>query len=74
RSKKKAQPYLDVLDRAIGNKTYIVGEQFSVADINAASVANIALALGLPLGDKPNLMRWLTALKARPSFAKFGEK
>jgi glutathione S-transferase len=73
RSRKKALPYLDVLEKGIGNKTYLVGEEFSVADINAGSVANLALALGISLGDKPNLSRWVKMLKSRPSFQKFAE-
>lgn len=71
RSRKKALPLLEVLDKGIGNKTYLVGEEFTVADINAASVANLALAFGLPL--PPNLSRWMTMMKSRPSFQKFAE-
>lgn len=74
RQRKKAKPFLAVLDREIGSKTYLVGQQFSVADINVASVANLALGVGVDLGGFPNLTRWLAAIKDRPSFRKFGEK
>ncbi|MES2962695.1 MAG: glutathione S-transferase family protein [Bdellovibrionota bacterium] len=73
RSRKKALPFLDVLDKGIGNKTYLVGHELTVADFNVGSVANLALALGISLGDKPNVMRWVSMLKERPSFKKFAE-
>jgi len=73
KSRKEALPFLAVLDKGIGNKPYLAGEEFTVADINVASVVNVALALGINLDDKPNLMRWLKSVKSRPSFKKFSE-
>lgn len=74
RRRRDALPLLTILDRAIGSKSFLVGQEFSVADINVASVMNLALMFGVPLDGTPNLQRWLNAIKDRPSFRKFGEK
>ena len=64
----RAQPYLDELDAQLASG-YVVGDKLTVADINVASVANLAAAFGAgTLG--PNTQPWLAKLKARPTWQK----
>jgi len=61
-------PYLKILDGALRGKMYLVAGRFSVADINAGSVINLAPFLGCPLDSYPSAAGWLARLKARPAY------
>jgi glutathione S-transferase len=63
-------PYLDVLDGALKGKEYLVGNRFSVADLNAASVIGLASFVGIDVSGRANLNAWLQRVQGRPSFAK----
>ena len=63
-------PYLDVLNRALHGKEYLVGTQFTVADLNTASVLGLAAFVGVDLAGYPNVQAWLNCVQGRPSFAK----
>jgi glutathione S-transferase len=46
---------------------YLVGDHFTVADVNAGAVANLALRAGAALpGPRVNL--WMESLRARPAY------
>jgi glutathione S-transferase len=62
--------YLDVLNRALHGKEYLVGNRFTVADINAASVIGLSSFVGVDLGAYADAQAWLSRVQARPSFAK----
>jgi glutathione S-transferase len=66
-AKLRLQPQLAFLDRALEGHEYLVGDRFTVADVNAGSVLNIARAIGL-LGGLPNVGTWMERLTARPAF------
>ncbi len=57
-----------VLNSHLRNREYMVSNYFSLADLNVASVANIALGLQMDLSGYPHLLDWLTRMKARPGF------
>ncbi len=63
-------PYLDLLDRTLQGKEYLVGNRFTVGDLNTASVIGLGAFVGVDLGSHPNLQAWLTRVQSRPSFAK----
>lgn len=68
-----AAPRLSFLDRSLGKNEYLVGNRFSVADVNAASVVYIAKFLGL-LGDaQPAAVAWVDRLTTRPALSE-GER
>lgn len=69
----KVPEKLSLLDKALARKDYIVGSTFSMADLNLASVVNIALGLSMNLQEYKNLTRWMESIKQRPSFKKFAE-
>jgi len=63
-------PALRVLDGALAQRRYLLGDQFTIADLNVASVASWALLVKLDLSKTPNAERWLRECTARPAFAK----
>lgn len=66
---KLAQP-LRVLDGALAGRAYLLGDAFTIADLNLASVLAWALISKVDLSKTPNVARWLGACCARPAFTK----
>ena len=65
--KANTQKLLDELERAMPESRFLVGNRLTVADINVASVVNLAAAFGGgTLG--PKTKAWLDSLKARPAW------
>jgi glutathione S-transferase len=54
-----------VLDAAVGKQPYLLGEAFTVADLNVAAV--ISRAVDMDLGAVPNLKAWLMRCLERPA-------
>jgi glutathione S-transferase len=67
--KKRVHELLKFFEDGLSGKHYLVGERFSVADVNAGSVMNLALATGM-LADYPHISAWMTRLTARPAFVR----
>lgn len=66
---KLAQP-LRVLEGALAGKRHLLGDAFTIADLNVASVLSWALFAKVDLTRTPNAERWLRECCARPSFTK----
>lgn len=66
---KLAQP-LRVLDGALAGKQHLLGDAFTIADLNVASVLSWALFSKIDLAKTPNAARWLKECCARPAFIK----
>jgi glutathione S-transferase len=62
---KIAKP-LSVLDRAVADAPYLLGERFTIADLNVAAVLYPAYDNGWGVADHPNVLAWLTRCWARP--------
>lgn len=58
---------LAFLDRELGQRQYIAGARFSVADITALCAVDFMRVIRLSLDRYPNLKRWHDAVSARPS-------
>jgi len=58
---------LGVLDRHLTARAWLVGETFTVADINVASVLSPSRSSRLDLTPHPALMDWLGRCHARPA-------
>jgi glutathione S-transferase len=56
-----------VLDQALAGREYLLGDQFSVADLNVASVLAWCRPAHLDLADYPHLDDWLGRCLARPA-------
>jgi glutathione S-transferase len=62
-----------VLDAHLAGKDWLMGDRFTVADLNVASVLSWAKGARLDLGAYPNISRWLDACLGRPAFGKVRE-
>jgi glutathione S-transferase len=65
---KVLQPPFRVLDAALAGRPYLLGEDFSVADLNVAAV--MSRALDMDLAATPNLEAWLARCLERPAALK----
>ena len=54
---KVLEPPFKVLEGALADHSYLLGEEFTVADLNVAAV--ISRAIEMDLGTTPNLKAWL---------------
>jgi glutathione S-transferase len=58
-------PPFKVLDAALAKQPYLLGDDFTVADLNVAAV--ISRAIDMDLSAVPNLKVWLTRCLGRPA-------
>ncbi len=56
-----------VLDAALEGRDFLVGDHFSVADLNVAAVLGWCVAGGFDFSSTPNLERWLKSSMRRPA-------
>ena len=61
---------LGVLDAALAGKKNLLGDTFTIADLNVASVVGMLARSGSDLSGTPNVARWLRACMDRPAFMK----
>ncbi len=68
RGKMRAQRFLDNVDHMIGDKPFVAGDNYSIADIDLLIMIDFAgwLKMGLPEGAA-NAWRWYEAVSSRPS-------
>jgi glutathione S-transferase len=64
------QTPLKVLDGELAGKGYLLGNDFTVADLNVASVLSWAPLARLDLSTAPNAAAWLGRCTGRPAYAK----
>lgn len=57
---------LDTLDRALSQQTWLVGDDFTIGDLNVATVLSPSRARYLDLTRYPNVSDWLRRCYARP--------
>ena len=61
---------LQVIDAALAGKEWLIGTQFSVADLNVACVMQTMKRAGIETSAYANVDRWLAACSARPALAR----
>jgi glutathione S-transferase len=59
-----------VLDAHLAGREYLVGNRFTVADLNVASVLGWVTAARVDLSAWPNMSAWLSRCLARPAYRK----
>jgi glutathione S-transferase len=59
-----AKPF-KVLDRALAERPYLLGDEFTVADLNVAAVISRAIDMDMP--ETPNVAAWLRRCLERPA-------
>jgi glutathione S-transferase len=57
---------LDVMERHLDSRKYLVGEQFTIADIALYAYTHVAPEAGFDLGSYLALNRWLERVAAQP--------
>jgi glutathione S-transferase len=65
----KGHEALAVLEGGLNGKTYLVGEQYSLADIALYAYTHVAPDGGLPLDAYPNIRAWIQRIAEQPGWA-----
>ncbi|MFT7218194.1 MAG: glutathione S-transferase [Paraglaciecola sp.] len=66
---KNAEDFLQILEQRLGEKEFIAGNVFSIADITAVCAIDFARVVNIRiLGKQINLQRWYDTVQTRPSF------
>ena len=58
---------LAVIEQHLGNREYLLGKDFTIADLNAGSVWNIGTMVGVDFSAAPKTKAWLTKCTSRPA-------
>jgi glutathione S-transferase len=61
---------LKVLDGELAGKTYLLGSDFTVADLNVASVLCWAPMGGIDMSGAPDVAAWMLRCTSRPAYAR----
>ncbi len=67
RAEEQLQAPLDVLDAELSKRTHLVGDRFTVADLNVAAVLLWTKISRFDLSARPHVARWLGECLARPA-------
>jgi glutathione S-transferase len=69
-ARKRVPGLLRYLEQSLSGCEYLVGNRFSVADVNAGSVVNLTYHLGALDAAFPNAKTWMERLRSRPAFTR----
>jgi glutathione S-transferase len=61
------KPYLVVLEAHLSERDFVVGKEFTLADLNLGSIINIGIGLNYDFSPYPSIMAWMGRLKTRPA-------
>jgi glutathione S-transferase len=61
---------LNVLNAHLKNRPYILGPQFTIADLNVAGILSLASVIQFDLSPYPNVTKWLDSCLGRPAYQK----
>lgn len=62
---------LKVLNDALKDQQYLVGDDFTLADLNVASIVFLCSEIKFDLTAYKNIQTWLTQISERPAFKKY---
>jgi glutathione S-transferase len=62
---------LAVLDAHLKDRAYLLGDTFTIADLNLASIFSLAHLVKVDLSPYANVSRWMGQCLSRPGFRKF---
>ncbi|WP_055048421.1 glutathione binding-like protein [Devosia sp. A16] len=65
-ARKRVAARYAIVEKQLGGRAWLLGEQFSVADAYLFVMVNWAAAAKTPLADFPNIRAWFERMKARP--------
>ena len=58
---------INVLDDSLKNRAYLLGNDFTIADLNVASVVGLATLIKLDISATPTAQKWLQKCQSRPA-------
>ncbi|MCY6381680.1 glutathione S-transferase family protein [Hoeflea prorocentri] len=67
-AKAKSNALFEVMNEALGNRTYLVGERLTIADVAGYSYIAHAPEGGVSLEPYPAIRAWLARIEAHPRF------
>jgi glutathione S-transferase len=67
------ETHLGYVEDALAGKAFLMGKDFTGADVQMSFVGEVARAFGR-VADKPNIAAWVDRLHARPAFQRALEK
>lgn len=67
------EPQLSVLNKSLEGREYLLGDHFSIADLNVASVFQWGKSAGFDWSPHSNVEAWLNRCLSRPAFGKITE-
>ncbi len=70
-SKEKLPNLLKVLEVSLTDSRFLASNEFSLADLNTASVVAICEYINYDISDYKNINKWLGAISERPAFQRF---
>lgn len=65
----EVEKYFGILETALGDKQYLLGDKFSLADVHVASCVTYATFCGFDTKKWPTLEAWRARATNRPAFA-----
>jgi glutathione S-transferase len=63
----KLKAPLKVIEQHLGNRDYLLGKDFTIGDLNVASVWMLGTMVGFDFSSAPKTMAWLTKCISRPA-------
>ncbi len=60
----------EVLDAQLAERGYLLGDEFTIADLNVASVLSMGGFVGLDVSGFPNVKRWFDTCLGCPAFGR----
>lgn len=61
----------NVLEKSLEGKKFLNGNEFTLADLNVASVVSLAHPIGFNMTPYKNINAWMGAITERPSFHRY---
>lgn len=68
KNKERLPSLFEILDNALASSKYLTGEEFTLADLNTASVVLVSEYIKYDLSSYKNITSWLNAIKDRKGF------
>ncbi len=70
RAHERLNQFLPLLEVYLAKTEFLSGAELTIADINAGAAFNYATLIDMDLSMYPAITKWLSVLRARPSFVK----
>lgn len=71
KAKAKLPSLLNTIETRLSETKYLAGEQFTLADLNTASVIDICNHINYDFSEYKNLKTWINSLEDREAFQKY---